>query len=56
MKTAHNTLPSLGISGAFDYLPIVGGGILAMLFSIERILRRVAGLHTARFGEVAPEE
>lgn len=55
-KTAPNTLPSLGISGAFDYLPIVAGGILAMLFTIERILRRIAGLHTARFGEVDPEE
>ena len=53
-KTAQNTMPSLGISGAFEYAPIVAGGLFAMLFSIERILRRFAGLHTARFAEVAP--
>ena len=56
LKTAQNTLPTLGISGAFDYIPIVVGGVLAMLFSIERILRRLAGLHTARFGEVSSQE
>ena len=50
-KTAGNVLPSLGISGAFDFLPIVGGGVLVVLFSAERIARRAAGLPTARFGE-----
>ncbi len=50
-KTAKNTIPSLGISGAFDFLPIVGGGVLVVLFSLERLARRVAGLPTARFGE-----
>ncbi len=44
-------LPSLGISGAFDFLPIVGGGVLIALFSLERLARRAAGLPTARFGE-----
>lgn len=44
-------LPSLGISGAFDFLPIVGGGVLVVLFSVERLARRLAGLPTARFGE-----
>ena len=44
-------LPSLGISGAFDFLPIVGGGILVVLFSMERLARRAAGMPTARFGE-----
>jgi TRAP-type C4-dicarboxylate transport system permease small subunit len=52
-KTARNMLPSLGISGAFDFAPIVGGGVLIVLFSIERIARRLAGLQTARFGEEA---
>ncbi len=51
VKTAGNKLPTLGISGAFDFAPIVGGGILVVLFSIERIARRTAGLPTARFGE-----
>ena len=42
-KTAGNKLPSPGISGAFDFAPIVGGGILAVLFSVERIARRAGG-------------
>lgn len=50
-KAAGNKLPSLGISGAFDFLPIVGGGVLIVLFSLERITRRLAGLPTARFGD-----
>ncbi len=41
--TWNTTLPSLGISGAFDYLPIVGGGVLAVIFSLERIVLRLAG-------------
>ena len=50
-KTAGNKLPSLGISGAFDFLPLVAGGVLVVLFSIERIARRAAGLPTVRFGD-----
>lgn len=49
-KTAGNKLPSLGISGAFDFAPIVAGGVLIVLFSVERVFRRAAGMHTARFG------
>jgi TRAP-type C4-dicarboxylate transport system permease small subunit len=52
-KTAGNTLPSLGISGAYDFLPLVVGGALMALFSIERLARRAAGLPTARFGDDA---
>lgn len=55
IKTAGNKMPSLGISGAFDFLPIVAGGVLVVLFSLERIARRAAGLHTARFGEAEQE-
>lgn len=55
IKTAGNQLPSLGISGAFDFAPIVAGGVLVVLFSIERIARRAAGLPTARFGETELE-
>lgn len=50
-KTAGNKLPSLNISGAFDFAPLVAGGVLIVLFTIERIARRAAGLPTARFGE-----
>ncbi|TNJ44463.1 TRAP transporter small permease [Phaeobacter sp. B1627] len=52
-KTSGNILPSLGISGAFDFVPLVIGGVLIVLFSIERVARRAAGLATARFGEDA---
>ncbi len=55
-KTAGNTLPSLGVSGAFDFIPLVAGGCLTILFSIERIARRLAGLPTSRFGDAQPEE
>jgi TRAP-type C4-dicarboxylate transport system permease small subunit len=54
-KTADNKIPSLGISGAFDFLPLVAGGILIVLYSLERLARRAAGLPTARFGETDPE-
>lgn len=49
-------LPSLGLSGAVDFMPLVGGGVLIFLFSVERLLRRAAGLPTARFGEVDSAE
>ena len=52
-KTAGNKLPSLGISGAYDFAPIVAGGVLTVLFSTERVFRRAAGLPTARFGDDA---
>src|SRR5918995_4049030 len=41
--TWNTTLPSLGVSGAFDYLPVVAGGVLVVLFALERIVRRIAG-------------
>jgi TRAP-type C4-dicarboxylate transport system permease small subunit len=55
-KTAPNVMPSLGISDAFNFAPLVAGGVLTVLFSLERILRRMAGLHTARFGDPEPVE
>lgn len=55
-RTAGNKLPSLGISGAFDFAPLVGGGILIVLFSFERVARRAAGLPTARFGDDPVED
>ena len=59
--TWDSVLPSLHISGAFDYFPIVGGGILAALFALERIVLRLAGvpidvgLENAPPAEVAAE-
>jgi len=56
VNAAPNVLPSLGISGAFDFMPIVAGGVLVVLFSIERIARRLSGMPTARFGETEIED
>lgn len=51
------TLPSLGFPGGVAYLPILTGGILMILFSFERLARRMVGLPTARFGETElPDE
>ena len=55
-KTAGNTVPSLGISGMWDFVPIVAGGVLVVIFSLERIARRAVGLRTARFGDDPVEE
>lgn len=54
--TAPNIMPSLGISDAFNFAPVVAGGGLIVIFSLERIFRRMAGLHTARFGDPDPVE
>jgi TRAP-type C4-dicarboxylate transport system permease small subunit len=45
------TIPNLGLPAGVNYLCIVGGGLLMVLFSVERIARRLAGLPTARLGE-----
>ena len=37
-------MPALGISGAFRYLPLVAGGVLIVLFSLERIVLRWSGV------------
>ncbi|MFC4671887.1 TRAP transporter small permease [Seohaeicola nanhaiensis] len=55
-KVAGNKMASLGISDAFNFAPVVVGGGLIVIFSLERILRRAAGLHTARFGDPEPVE
>ena len=36
-------LPSLGISGGWDYVPLVAGGVLVVLFTLERIVLRLSG-------------
>jgi TRAP-type C4-dicarboxylate transport system permease small subunit len=50
-QTWQNTIPLLGIPGGIEYLALITGGILMMLFSVERLLRRFAGLPTRRFGD-----
>lgn len=51
-RAASGVVPGIGISRLWDFAPLIGGGILLMLFSIERILRRAAGLKTMRFGDM----
>jgi TRAP-type C4-dicarboxylate transport system permease small subunit len=41
--TWHTVLPSLGISGSFDYFPVVAGGLLFCIFALERICLRLSG-------------
>lgn len=41
--TWNTVLPSLAISGAWDYVPLVAGGVLVVLFTLERILLRLSG-------------
>ena len=51
-KVVSGVIPGLGISRLWDFAPVIGGGVLLVLFSAERILRRAAGLKTARFGDI----
>ncbi|MDI7862006.1 TRAP transporter small permease [Rhizobiaceae bacterium n13] len=55
--TWSTVLPSLGISGAWDYLPVVAGGVLVILFSLERIALRLTGAPIdAELDEMEPAE
>ncbi|MTH77327.1 TRAP transporter small permease [Paracoccus aestuariivivens] len=54
-KAADNVIPGLGLSRAFDFAPIIGGGVLLVIFAFERILRRLVGLRTLRFGDLVEE-
>lgn len=53
--TWNTTLPSLGITGAHDYFPVVGGGILIVLFAAERIVKRLSGIPVDDIDEVPAE-
>lgn len=51
-KAASGVVPGLGISRIWDFAPVIAGGLLLILFSVERILRRASGLRTLRFGDM----
>jgi TRAP-type C4-dicarboxylate transport system permease small subunit len=38
-----DTIPVVGISKGWDYVPIVVGGVMVALFSIEKVLLRMTG-------------
>jgi TRAP-type C4-dicarboxylate transport system permease small subunit len=48
-------MPSLGISGAFRYLPLAAGGVLIALFSIERMAMRWSGIEVDKDLNVADD-
>jgi TRAP-type C4-dicarboxylate transport system permease small subunit len=55
--TWNTTLPALGISGGWDYVPVIGGGILVILFSLERVVLRLSGAPIDEaLDELAPTE
>lgn len=55
--TWNTTLPALGISGGWDYVPLVGGGALIALFALERIVLRLRGAPVDQaLDEAAPAE
>ena len=49
--TWATTIPNLGVSGGIAFLALIFGGFLMVVFSVERILRRMVGLRTVRFGD-----
>lgn len=55
--TANTTMPALGISGGWDYAPLVFGGVLVILFALERIVLRVRGRPVDEvLDDIAPSE
>jgi len=42
-KVWSDTLPMIGISKGWDYVPLIGGGALVALFSLEKLLLTVTG-------------
>lgn len=43
MAVLPGVMPELGISNAWLYIPVMFGGILTMIFSVEKILRMLIG-------------
>ena len=48
MSTYASTIPTLGVSEAFRYLPVWLGGILIAVFSIEHLIARFQGTEVTR--------
>ena len=42
------TIPVLHLPGGFSYMPIVAGGALMVLFALERLVSRAAGIEVDR--------
>ena len=48
VSTYASTIPTLGLSEAFRYLPVLLGGILISVFSIEHLIARLQGTKVIR--------
>ena len=48
ISTHDNTIPTLGISEAYRYLPVLVGGILIAVFSLEHLIAKFAGTKVVR--------
>ena len=48
ISTYASTIPTLGLSEAFRYLPVLLGGILIAAFSIEHLIARIQGTEVMR--------
>lgn len=44
LQTWTATIPVLGLPGGFAYMPLVAGGVLITLFTLERLALRFAGV------------
>ncbi|SDX14274.1 TRAP transporter small permease [Roseicitreum antarcticum] len=55
-RTWSGSMPTLGFPDGVSYIPVTLGGVLIVIFSLERLARRAAGMHTARFGDELAEE
>ena len=48
ISTHGSTIPTLGISEAYRYLPVLIGGVLIAVFSLEHLIARFKGLEVHR--------
>jgi TRAP-type transport system small permease protein len=48
ISTYASTIPTLGLSEAFRYLPVVVGGTLIAVFSIEHLIAQVTGTEVVK--------
>ena len=48
VSTHGSTIPTLGISEAYRYLPVLAGGLLIAAFSIEHLIAKLAGTEVVR--------
>ena len=55
--TYATVLPSLGISGAIQFIPLIAGGVLVVLFALERLVLRFQGYRIDDvLDDIAPTE